>query len=122
MTRPAIDGRHVGQLELPGAVRLLDGWGAWLDSDMQGGSVDELLEVAAVSGPRSAPGRSRQHPERSGQSSLTGDHREERHLHTVNQAGAHQRARFNDRLPCERNGTSDSSLSRATTSTRRRCR
>src|SRR4029453_949755 len=26
-------------------------------------------------------------------------------------------ARFNDRLPCERNGTSDSSLSRATTST-----
>ena len=48
---------------------------------------------------------------------LTGDHREERHLHTVNQAGAHQRARFNDRLPCERNGTSDSSFSRATTST-----
>jgi hypothetical protein len=26
-------------------------------------------------------------------------------------------ARFNDELPCERNGTSDSSLSRATTST-----
>ena len=27
-------------------VRLLDGWGAWLDSDMQGGPVDELLDVA----------------------------------------------------------------------------
>ena len=51
------------------------------------------------------------------QSRLTGDDREERRLHVVDEAGGHQRARFNDRLPCERNGTSDSSLSRATTST-----
>jgi len=37
-------------------------------------------------------------------------------LHAVDEAGGHQR-RFSDRLPCERNRTSDSSLSRATTST-----
>src|SRR6266581_7341187 len=30
----------------PGQVRLLDGWGAWTDSDVQSGSVDELLDVA----------------------------------------------------------------------------
>jgi hypothetical protein len=50
------------------------------------------------------------------QSHLTGDDREERRLHVVDEAAAIS-ARFNDRLPCERNGTSDSSLSRATTST-----
>jgi hypothetical protein len=73
-------GQHVGQRELPGHVRLLDGWGAWLDSDMQGGSVDELLDVAvecpALDQLEVEVGRTledRVHP------GLTGDHWEERH-------------------------------------------
>jgi hypothetical protein len=110
-------GRHVGQRELPGQVRLLDGWGAWLDSDMQGGPVDELVDVAverpALDQLQVEVGRTLKDQVHSG---LTGDDREERHLHVVDQAGGWL-ARANDRLPCERNGTSDSSLSRATTST-----
>ena len=37
-------GRFIGQRELPD--RLLDGVGCMVDSDMQGGPVDELLDVA----------------------------------------------------------------------------
>ena len=40
-----VTGRHVGHGELPVQVRLLDGVGGWMDSDMQGGPVDELLGV-----------------------------------------------------------------------------
>ena len=47
---------------------------------------------------------------------LAGDHREEGHLDAVDRP-APISARFIDRLPCERSGTSDSCLSRATTST-----
>ena len=39
-------GRHVGQRDLPVRFGCLTGWGAWMDSDMQGGPVDELLDVA----------------------------------------------------------------------------
>ena len=46
---------------------------------------------------------------------LTGDHREERHLDAVDQTSGHQRP-VHRQAPGERNGTSDSSLSRATTS------
>src|SRR5829696_4591361 len=82
---------------------------------MEGGSVDELLGVA-VERPvldqlEVEVGRTLEDRVHSG---LTGDDREERHLQAVDEAGAIS-ARFNDRLPCERNGTSDSSLSRATT-------
>jgi len=68
------------------------GAGAWTDSDMQGGPVDELLDVAVkrpaldqleveVCGTL----KDRFHP------GLTGDHREERHLDAVDQTRGHQR-------------------------------
>jgi hypothetical protein len=94
-------GRHVGQRELPGQVRLLDGWGAWLDSDgwgawlesdMQGGPVDELLDVAVerpvldqLQVEVGRPLKDRVH------SGLTGDDREKRQLQVVDEAGGHQR-------------------------------
>jgi len=63
-----------------------------MDSDMQGGPVDEFLGVAVE---RSAldqleveVGRTLEDRVHSG---LTGDHREERHLDAVNQTGGHQR-------------------------------
>jgi hypothetical protein len=76
--------RHVCQRELPGQVRLLDRWGAWLDSDVQGGPVDELLDVA-VERPvldqlQVEVGRTLEDRVEPG---LTGDDREERHLHPV---------------------------------------
>src|ERR1700728_2792747 len=65
--------------------------GAW-DSDMQGGPVDELLDVAvecpALDQLEVEVGRILEDRVQPG---LTGDHREERHLHAVNQAGGHQR-------------------------------
>src|SRR5207247_6953648 len=84
--------RHVGQRELPGQVRLLTGWGAWTDSDMEDGPVDELLDVAverpALDQLEVEVGRTSEDRVHSG---LTGDHREERHLDAVDQAGGHQR-------------------------------
>jgi hypothetical protein len=76
---------------------------------MEGGSVDELLDVA-VERPvldqlQVEVGRILEDRFQPG---LTGDDREERDLQAVDEAGAIS-ARFNDRLPCERNGTSDSS-------------
>src|SRR5918994_2241521 len=63
----------------------------WTDSDMQGGPVDELLDVAVerpvldqleVEVGRTLEDRV--------QPRLTGDHREERHLDAVDQTGGHQ--------------------------------
>src|SRR5215469_9109897 len=66
--------------------------GAWTDSDMQGGPVDELLG-AAVEGPaldqlEVEVGRTMEDRVTSG---LAGDYGEERHLYAVDQAGGHQR-------------------------------
>src|SRR5919202_4722327 len=64
----------------------------WMDSDMQCGPVDELLDVAverpALDQLEVEVGRTL---EDRVQSSLTGDHREERHLDAVDQTGGHQR-------------------------------
>src|SRR5688572_31630201 len=64
----------------------------WMDSGMQGGPVDELLDVAverpALDQFEVEVGRTLEDRVRSG---LTGDHREERHLDAVDQAGGHQR-------------------------------
>src|SRR5215218_9466780 len=66
----------------------LTGWGAWTDSDMQGGPVDELLDVAveppALDQLEVEVGRTLEDRLHSG---LTGDHSEERHLDAVDQAG-----------------------------------
>ena len=51
-----------------------------------------------------------------GQPGLTGEGGEERHLDAVDQAGGHQRP-VHRHAACERNGTPDSCLSRATAST-----
>src|SRR4051812_41113436 len=84
---------------------------------MEGGSVDELLDVTVerpvVDQLQVEVGRTLEDRVQPG---LTGDDREERHLQASTRPAAVS-ARFNDRLPCERNGTSDSSLSRATRST-----
>src|SRR5450755_1306506 len=68
------------------------GWGAWTDSGMQGGPVDELLDVAverpALDQLEVEVGRTLEDRVQPG---LPGDHREERHLDAVDQAGAHQR-------------------------------
>src|SRR5918995_3562461 len=65
--------------------------GAWMDSGMQGGPVDELLGVAverpALDQLEVEVGRTLEDRIQSG---LTGDHREERHLDAVDQAGGHQ--------------------------------
>src|SRR6266545_993971 len=62
------------------------------DSDMQGGSVDELLDVAverpALDQLEVEVGRTLEDRVQSG---LTGDHGEERHLDSVDQTGGHQR-------------------------------
>src|SRR6266487_2655998 len=67
----------------------LTGWGAWTDSDMQGGPVDELLDVGverpALEQLEVEVGRTLEDRVHSG---LTGDHREERHLEVVEQLGA----------------------------------
>src|SRR6266513_5274703 len=70
----------------------LTGWGAWTGSGMQGGPVDELLDVA-VERPvldqlEVEVGRTSEDRVQPG---LTGDHGEERHLDAVDQAGGHQR-------------------------------
>jgi hypothetical protein len=84
---------------------------------MQGGPVDELLDVAverpALDQLEVEVGRTLEDRVQPG---LTGDDGEERDLDGSTWPAAIS-ARFIDRLPCERNGTSDSSLSRATTST-----
>src|SRR2546430_10254550 len=70
----------------------LTGWGAWTASDMQGGPIDELLDVAverpALDQLEVEVGRTL---EDRVITRLTGDHREERHLDAVDQAGGHQR-------------------------------
>src|SRR5687767_8015125 len=38
--------RSEGLLAVPRVIGCLTGWGAWTDSGMQGGPVDELLDVA----------------------------------------------------------------------------
>src|SRR5215211_8771533 len=69
-----------------------DGLKVTLDSDMQGGPVDELVDVAverpAFNQLQVEVGRT---PEDRVHPGLTGDHREECHLHAVDKAGAHQR-------------------------------
>src|SRR5215510_15291635 len=61
------------------------------DSDMQGGPVDELLDVAverpALDQLEVEVGRTLEDRLQPG---LTGDHREERHLDAVDQTGGHQ--------------------------------
>ena len=70
----------------------LTGRGAWTDSDVQGGSVDELLGVAverpALEQLEVEVGRILEDRVQPG---LAGDHGEERYLDPVDQAGAHQR-------------------------------
>src|SRR5215218_7411881 len=70
----------------------MPGGGAWTDSDMQGGPVDELLGVT-VERPALDQLQVEVGPtlEDRVQSGLTGDHREERHLDAVDQTGGHQR-------------------------------
>src|SRR3712207_5644827 len=85
---------------------------------MEGGSVDELLGVT-VEGPvldqlQVEVGRTLEDRVHSG---LPGDDREKIVTWTRSTRPAVISARFIDRLPWERNGTSDSSLRRATTST-----
>jgi hypothetical protein len=66
--------------------------GAWMDSGMQSGPVDELLDVAveclALDQLEVEIGRTL---EDRVITDLTGDHWEERHMDAVDQAGAHQR-------------------------------
>src|SRR5205823_13651810 len=67
-------------------------WMGWMDSDMQGGPVAELLDMA-VERPvldqlEVEVGRTLEDRVQPG---LTGDHREERHLDAVDQTGGHQR-------------------------------
>src|SRR6266568_3023795 len=66
--------------------------GAWTDSDVQGGPVDQLLDVAverpALDQREIEVGRTL---EDRAQPGLTRDDREERHLDTVDQTGGHQR-------------------------------
>src|SRR6202030_3515386 len=85
-------GRHVGQQELPVRFGCLTRWGAWTDSDMQGGPVDELLDVAverlALDQLEVEVGRTLEDRVQPG---LTGNHREESHLDAVDQTGGHQR-------------------------------
>src|SRR4051812_14748646 len=65
---------------------------AWTDSDMQGGPVDEFLDVTverpALDQLEVEVGRTL---ENRGKPGLTSDHREERHLNAVDQTGGHQR-------------------------------
>jgi hypothetical protein len=64
---------------------------AWTDSGMQGGPVDELLGVAvecpALEQLEVEVGRTLEDRVQSG---LTRDHRSERHLDAIDQAGGHQ--------------------------------
>ena len=83
--------RPVCRQELPGQVRAREDGGAWTDSDMQGGPVDELLDVAvqrpAVDQLEVEVGRTLEDWFVSG---LAGDHRKERHLDAINQTGGLQ--------------------------------
>jgi Transposase, Mutator family len=47
-------GRHVGR-NFRARFGCLTGWGAWTDSDMQGGPVDELLDVAVATTSTASP-------------------------------------------------------------------
>src|SRR5215213_98548 len=65
---------------------------AWTDSDMQGGPVDELLDVTvehpALDQLQLEVSRTLEDRVKPG---LPGDHREERHLNAIDQPGGHQR-------------------------------
>src|SRR5207302_8241155 len=85
--------RYVGQRNFPVSFGCLTEWAnGWTDSYVQGGPVDELLDV-----PVERPALDQLEVEVSRtlkdrvQPGLTGDHREERHLDVVDQAGGHQR-------------------------------
>src|SRR5215218_1939937 len=91
VTGAAIEtGRQVGRSFRVG-FGCLTAWGAWTDSGMQGGPVDELLDVAvqrpALDQLEVEVGRTLEDRVQPG---LTGDHREERHLDAVDETGAHQ--------------------------------
>src|SRR2546430_13282448 len=81
----------------------LTGWGAWTASDMQGGPVDELLDVAverpALDQLEIEVGRTLE--DRLGPG-LAGDDREERHLDAVDQAGGPPRPRYRQAPPATR--------------------
>jgi hypothetical protein len=85
-------------------------WRTTLDENSQ--LLDVAVERPALDQLKVEVGRTLEDRVHSG---LTGDHREDCHLDTVDQTGAIS-ARFIDRLPCERNGTLDSSLSQTTSS------
>jgi len=83
---------------------------------MQGGPADELLGVAVERPALDQLVEVGRTPEDGIEAGLAGDDREEV-TWTRSTRPAAMSARFIDRLPWERSGTSDSSLSRATTST-----
>ena len=92
--------------QLRRSARVTGGWGGdeLLGVAVERPALEQLeVEVARATEDRAGPGPS-------------GDDGEDRHLQAVDQAAAIA-AQFSDRLACERSGTSDSSLSRATMST-----